>query len=387
MLVPEQLDNQSYDEIIQQAQKQISLLTSQWTNYNPSDPGITLLELFAWYKEVQQYHLNALSQEHELAYLKLLGAAPNPVQPAQVLLELTEDGMVEEKSVFLAEDIPFETTQSIRVCPSRIAYLGRNDVVVSDVQKVRRAGGKLEVSPFLAGKSLEPQSFTIYFDGPLPAGEPLQLWFQLEDTEHVWEKNGMFDPYVNIRCEYWDGQRYAPVLVLEDSTQSFFHTGMFRFQLPGQGMALDNAQGYPLRFVLEEGTYVKAPVINDIRFHVVMALQRETFSQVRSYRPSATGEVELVQDALSQPQYMEVYGVKDGRWIPLSWEWLEPGRIRLASPEYAAVHVVTWKKEADGLRRLGSANGIAEFQLPLLQNQLLPESLSLLVREPDGYWN
>ena len=88
MLVPEQLDNQSFDEIIQQAQKQISLLTSDWTNYNPSDPGITLLELFSWYKEVQQYHLNALSREHELAYLKLLGASPHDMKPATALLAL-----------------------------------------------------------------------------------------------------------------------------------------------------------------------------------------------------------------------------------------------------------------------------------------------------------
>ena len=386
MLVPEQLDNQSFDEIIQQAQKQISLLTSDWTNYNPSDPGITLLELFSWYKEVQQYHLNALSREHELAYLKLLGAAPHDMKPATALLALTGEGMVEEKSIFLAEDIPFETTRSLAVCPSQVMFLGRNDAVITDFQKVQRAGGNLKFPPFLPEAPGAFCSFTLFFDNPLPAGVPLQLWFQLEDTENTWGEDQTFLPYVTFRGEYWDGEGYCPILVLEDHTQSFFHSGILRFQLPQQAQARFREQGYPLRFVLEKGEYVKPPIINDIRFNAVQVVQRETFSQVQSYRPSAAGVIELAQDALSQTQRMEVYGVEGDRWIPLSWESIRPRRVRLSASGFETVQVVTWKKEADDLRRLGFANGIACFQIPLLQSDLLPNSLTLLVKEPDGNW-
>lgn len=387
MLIPEQLDNQSFDEIIQQAQKQISLLTSEWTNYNPSDPGMMLLELFSWYKEVQQYHLDALSKEHELAYLKLLGASPRPMQPAKAMLALTGEEAIPEKSVFLAEEIPFETTRSLAVSSARIMFLGRNDKIVTDFQKVQRAGGKLEFAPFLPEKPRAFPSFTLFFDDPLPAGVPLQLWFQLEEEETPWPEGEAFLPYVSFRGEYWDGQRYLPLTITEDQTQCFFHSGILRFRIPQSMKPKSQKQGYPLRFVLEQGEYVKPPVIRDIRFNAVDVIQQETFSQVRGYHPSANGEVAMVQDALWQTYRMEVYGVKGSQWIPVSWEPVRPGRIRISDSGFETVQVVTWKKEADSFRQLGFANGTACFVQSLQQTGLLGESLFLLVKEPDGFWH
>ena len=178
MLIPEQLDNQSFDEILNQAIKQISLLTPEWTNHNPSDPGVMILELFSWYKEVQQYHLNALSLEHELAYLKLLGASPDPQRPAKALLSLSGEGMVEQNAVFRAEDIPFETTASLAVVQAQVTSLQRSDQLFTDLEQVKRGGGKLEFCPFIPGQDLD---FTLFFDRTLPVGMPLQLWFQIEE--------------------------------------------------------------------------------------------------------------------------------------------------------------------------------------------------------------
>lgn len=383
MLIPEQLDNQSFDEILNQAIKQISLLTPEWTNHNPSDPGVMILELFSWYKEVQQYHLNALSLEHELAYLKLLGASPDPQRPAKALLSLSGEGMVEQNAVFRAEDIPFETTASLAVVQAQVTSLQRSDQLFTDLEQVKRGGGKLEFCPFIPGQDLD---FTLFFDRTLPVGMPLQLWFQIEEEGQNWQQASTFHPYVTIRGEYWDQGRYRPLTVLEDHTQSFFHSGIFRFQLPPDGHPSMTGQGFPLRFTVEDGSYVKAPVICGIHFNAVEVLQRETISQCRIYHSDGKRDLLIEQDALSGTGHMEVYGVEGERWVPLKWENVSPGRIRLSSEDFETVGVVTWKEEGELFRRLGRANGIACFSLPLPEKNLLPDSLELLVWEPDGNW-
>jgi len=43
-----------------------------WTNYNASDPGITLIELLAWVTEATLYHLNRVPEATSLEFAKLL---------------------------------------------------------------------------------------------------------------------------------------------------------------------------------------------------------------------------------------------------------------------------------------------------------------------------
>jgi len=42
------LDDRSFDDLVAEARALIPALAPEWTNHNPSDPGITLIELFAW---------------------------------------------------------------------------------------------------------------------------------------------------------------------------------------------------------------------------------------------------------------------------------------------------------------------------------------------------
>ena len=58
MLVPRKLDDQSFEQILQEAEGRLPWLCPAWTDHNAHDPGITLLELMAWYKEMQQYHMD-----------------------------------------------------------------------------------------------------------------------------------------------------------------------------------------------------------------------------------------------------------------------------------------------------------------------------------------
>ena len=111
------LDNRTFEQLLQEARKSISNYASQWTNHNPADPGITLIELFAWLAEITSYRINLVTEEHRLKYLKLLGIRPQGISPATVDLSFEMDEIIhlEKGTVFLAEkageNIDFELSE------------------------------------------------------------------------------------------------------------------------------------------------------------------------------------------------------------------------------------------------------------------------------------
>ena len=70
------LDDQRFEDIVTEAKKRIPQLCAEWTDFNEHDPGITLIELFAWYKQMQQYHLDQITADHLRMFLKLMGIVP-----------------------------------------------------------------------------------------------------------------------------------------------------------------------------------------------------------------------------------------------------------------------------------------------------------------------
>lgn len=66
------LDDRTYADLIDEARSLIPSLAPQWTNHNPSDPGITLIELFAWLTEMLIYRVNRLPKANTYAFLRLI---------------------------------------------------------------------------------------------------------------------------------------------------------------------------------------------------------------------------------------------------------------------------------------------------------------------------
>jgi hypothetical protein len=66
------LDDRSYTDLVEEARALIPALCPEWTNHNATDPGITLIELFAWLTEMLIYRVDRLPREHVRTFLKLL---------------------------------------------------------------------------------------------------------------------------------------------------------------------------------------------------------------------------------------------------------------------------------------------------------------------------
>ena len=74
MRLPEiQLDDRRFQDLISEARMRINRSCPEWTEHNVSDPGITLIELFAWMTEMTIYRLNRVPDKLHVALLELLG--------------------------------------------------------------------------------------------------------------------------------------------------------------------------------------------------------------------------------------------------------------------------------------------------------------------------
>ena len=67
------LDDRRFQELVSEARTRIALSCPEWTEHNVSDPGITLIELFAWMTDMLIYRLNRVPDKLHVALLELLG--------------------------------------------------------------------------------------------------------------------------------------------------------------------------------------------------------------------------------------------------------------------------------------------------------------------------
>jgi predicted phage baseplate assembly protein len=76
------LDDRKFQDILDEARRMIPRYCPEWTDHNLSDPGITLLELFAWMVDILLYRLNRVPDKNYVKFLELIGLRLEPARAA-----------------------------------------------------------------------------------------------------------------------------------------------------------------------------------------------------------------------------------------------------------------------------------------------------------------
>jgi predicted phage baseplate assembly protein len=127
-IVSPNLDDLTYDRIVTELTRRIPVYSPEWTDYNDSDPGITLIQLFAYLTEMVGYRLNQVPQKSQASLMQLLGVTLNPATPASTQLALLLTDPTKVTAYTLAKGASFaastgspppafETSQGARIVP------------------------------------------------------------------------------------------------------------------------------------------------------------------------------------------------------------------------------------------------------------------------------
>jgi hypothetical protein len=133
------LDDRRFADLVEEARTLLPAHTAAWTDYNASDPGITLLELFAWLAEMLIYRANQVTDAHVIAFLRLLGGPDWPDwewQPDWNVEDQLRSTLQELRSTYRAvtvadwEQLALESSPAVarvRCVPRRSLATGRDD--------------------------------------------------------------------------------------------------------------------------------------------------------------------------------------------------------------------------------------------------------------------
>ncbi|MBD0319014.1 MAG: hypothetical protein ICV87_01675 [Gemmatimonadetes bacterium] len=261
------LDDRSYAELLEEARALIPSLAPEWTNHNPSDPGITLVELFAWMAEMLVWRTNQVPDANVRAFLQLLNGpewTPSGDLGADVrgtVLRLRED----ERAVTPHDYERLSTgvfnrwldergdTDTMRIARARCVarrYLGAG----TEAERAQDAPGR--VSVLVIPRRDGPPPSPLDGGGP-PAADPATrttLWRYLEERRLIGTRVDVIAPvYVPVRVEVVLARRadapdpLPPAALAGDGWSRAPHTDVRRAVLAAIAAWLDPLSGGPGR--------------------------------------------------------------------------------------------------------------------------------------------
>jgi predicted phage baseplate assembly protein len=223
-LTPPDLDDRRFQELVNEAKIMVQQRCPEWTDHNVSDPGVTLIELFAWMTDQLLYRLNQVPDRNFITFLDLLGVERFPPTMAHADLTFwlageTQDTITVPAGTEVAtesptdeptDDVVFQTSEDLAMPPRRLALL-----------MVERDGDRFDETELLKGGAPfacfaeEPAVGDALLLGLDEACASLAIQFDLECTV---EGVGVDPDDPPLLWEAWDGDDWVPCEVDTDST-------------------------------------------------------------------------------------------------------------------------------------------------------------------------
>lgn len=90
LTIPE-LDDRRYRDLVEEAIARIPVHNPEWTNFNDSDPGVTLLHVFAFMTDTLLYRANRIPERNRIKFLRLLGIPLQAASAARGVITITNE--------------------------------------------------------------------------------------------------------------------------------------------------------------------------------------------------------------------------------------------------------------------------------------------------------
>src|ERR671921_97648 len=85
------IDDRRYQDLLDEALARIPVHNPEWTNFNKSAPGVTIVKVFAFLAENILYRSNQIPERNRLKFLSLLGVPLRPASSARGLVAFSNE--------------------------------------------------------------------------------------------------------------------------------------------------------------------------------------------------------------------------------------------------------------------------------------------------------
>lgn len=341
-------------DLVDEARRRIIRYCPEWTDYNLSDPGITLIELFAWMTEMIVYRLNRVPEKNYIKFLELLGlqlqpassarteltfrlSTPFPISPEDDTVAIVPQGTeVATRRTEEEEEVIFTTDSRLVIVPPKLTQLRGADFHKNYLPR-------LGVEIFYAFNQEKPQTGDTFYLGFEEtqdiSGHILQLAFTCERTQAVGIKRE--DPPWVWECSLGNGLwAEMPVSTRpgeKDTTGGLNNpVGQLVLYLP-LSMKADQVygrNGYWVRCRLEprrpeQGMYTESPRIVNVSAYALGAATRATHAvfareEQLGYSTGEPGQIFHVEHipvlALQEGETVEVEEKREGETVFVPWQ-------------------------------------------------------------------
>jgi predicted phage baseplate assembly protein len=266
------LDDRRFQDIVNESKRQIHRLCPEWTDHNVSDPGVALIELFAWMTEMILYRMNQVPDRLYVKFLELIGielygsasastdllftlTAPQP-EPVSIPagIEVSTEQVGDE------EPIVFMTDEKLTIVPPTLMGCATlsGDQYEEHFDELRRGAARV-----VCFRSLQPgDAFYLGFREGLASNR-----VRLHIVTGV-EGAGVRPEAAPLHWETWTGEAWERAQLVSDTTSALNSPegGDVILLLPNahSPMTIGQTRAYWLRckLVEQEGnleTYKKSP--------------------------------------------------------------------------------------------------------------------------------
>jgi predicted phage baseplate assembly protein len=380
------LDDRTFQELVNEARLRINRVCPEWTEHNVSDPGITLIELFAWMTDMLVYRINRIPDKLHVALLELVGIRLNPpscattdvrfrlaAPPAEALTIPAGETEIATVRTASDESIVFQTTDDFTIpAIAPVAYVVERG---GQAQSVKVAGGHARPTgsdqfPFGKQPAVDDALY-LGFDSPI---DRLIIRVDVECSPARGAGVDPDDPPLRWEMSGPHGE-WHEAEVLEDTTGGFnYGSGAIEVVL-GQPSAVVALAGHRCRWLrcqLKDRTragsttalFQQPPAIYDISASIIGA--------EISAAHAAREREELIGESDGTPG--QSFRLRHPRVMTLA-----PGeRLEVSDPGATA-----WQPWEERDSFVGSSDTDPHFRLDRLMGEI---ELGPSIRQADGRW-
>jgi predicted phage baseplate assembly protein len=242
------LDDRTFQDLVDECILRIPRYCPEWTDHNPSDPGITLIELFSWLTDQMLFRFNQVPRRNYVAFLELLGIRLQPPASARTNLTFYLSSALEEAYCVPAdtevateqtqadEEIVFSTDHPLWIGRPNLTHFLTSQTVEDSPQALRdrvtdlwtrEASGQWQGSeqPIFDEQPQPGNSFYLVLDPEQPL-EGNVLAITLKGAAAT--PTGINPNFPPRRWEAWNGEHWQSILLGErdDETRGFSFSEM-----------------------------------------------------------------------------------------------------------------------------------------------------------------